>query len=143
MLHAYGVILILQFFASGNNALSNRHILRSMSTGIAHLPSISDPDILHALRQLMAVNWTEISDEAKDAVEAAVTKKTDDALGLEELKNAWRVAEAVEKFSGILVSLRMALDDYSGASGDVCNHMIHLLFNLDIVEDSLIVWTCW
>ena len=110
-----------------------------MSTGIAHLPSISDPDILHALRQLMAVNWTEISDEAKDAVEAAVTKKTDDALGLEELKNAWRVAEAVEKFSGILVSLRMALDDYSGASGDVCNHMIHLLFNLDIVEDSKIL----
>ena len=33
----------------------------------------------------------------------------------------------------------MALDDYSGASGNVCSHMIRLLFNLEIVEDIVIL----
>lgn len=92
--------------------------LREMSTSIARLPEIADPDVLHALRSLMAENWLEISEEATDAVDAALSKKTDDTAGQEQLINAWRAAEAVEKFSGTLVTIRMALDDLTGVTGE-------------------------
>lgn len=73
-----------------------------MSTSIAHQPAYK------------LLNWIKIPDEAKDTVEAALTKKTDDTAGKEELTNVWRAAEVVEKFSGTLVSLRTELDDLNG-----------------------------
>ncbi|KAI5081992.1 hypothetical protein GOP47_0001735 [Adiantum capillus-veneris] len=91
---------------------------QAMSTSIANLPDIADTDVLRALKSLIAEKWTDIPEETEDAVEAALTKKTDDTAGIEQLKNAWRAAEAVEKFSGTLVSIRMALDDLTGASGE-------------------------
>eukprot|EP00250_Pteridium_aquilinum_P010531 c19454_g1_i1 orf=203-871(+) len=109
--------------------------LRAMSTSIARLPEIADSDVLQALRGLMAVNWLEISEEAKDAVEAALTKKTDDTAGQEDLKNAWRAAEAVEKFSGTLVTIRMALDDLTGASGEKVRPLPPLL--IDALKSAL------
>lgn len=109
--------------------------LRSMSTSIGHLPAVSDPEVLQALHRLLAVNWTEIPDEAEDAVETALTKKTDDTAGQEELKNAWRAAEAVEKFSGTLVSLRMTLDDLNGPSGEKVRPLPPLL--VDALKSAL------
>lgn len=89
-----------------------------MSSDVAQLPSISDADVLKALRQLLAVNWIEIPDEVEDAVESALSKKTDDVAAQEALASAWRAADAVEKFSGTLVSLRMELDELSGLGGE-------------------------
>ncbi|MCO5572308.1 hypothetical protein L7F22_026061 [Adiantum nelumboides] len=102
---------------------------RAMSTSIANLPDIADLDVLHALKRLIAENWSEIPEEATDAVEKALTKKTDDTAGIEQLKNAWRTAEAVEKFSGTLVSLRMALDDLTGLTGEKVRPLPPLLLD--------------
>ncbi|KAH7442543.1 hypothetical protein KP509_03G093400 [Ceratopteris richardii] len=108
---------------------------RMMNTNVSTLPDIADKNILHALKALMAVNWTEISDEAKDAVEAALTNSTSDNAGLEKLKDAWRAAEAVEKFSGTLVTLRMCLDDMSGLTGENVKPLPPLL--LDALKTAL------
>ncbi|KAH7284600.1 hypothetical protein KP509_34G061800 [Ceratopteris richardii] len=105
-------------FRPDNFGSSSANQMRLISTTISKFPEVADADVLHALRLLIAVKWTEIPDEAKDAVEAALSKQSSDTAGIEQLKNAWRAAEAVETFSGTLVSIRMALDDLTGFSGE-------------------------
>ncbi|KAL4190457.1 hypothetical protein AMTRI_Chr07g24890 [Amborella trichopoda] len=65
---------------------------RSFSADVSQLPVITDPDIF----------WDELPD-------AVVHDAKKDALA-----NVFRAAEAVEQFGGVLVSLRMELDDETG-----------------------------
>lgn len=109
--------------------------LRALSTSISKLPKIADPDLLHAVQRLMAVNWSEISEETKDAVSAALSKRTEDKAGQEKLANAWRAAKAVEQFSGTLVNIRMELDDLTGFSGERVRPLPPLL--MEAVKSAL------
>eukprot|EP01018_Ginkgo_biloba_P024527 Gb_29445 [translate_table: standard] len=92
--------------------------IRLFSSDISALPPVTDTDVKYALRDLMAADWEEIHDSIKSDVMNALSKETDDKDGQEALANAWRAAEAVEHFCGVLVSLRMELDEISGGSGE-------------------------
>jgi len=83
------------------------------------LPAISDPEIESAFKDLLATSWNELPDSLIKEAEKAVSKATDDKAGQEALKNVFRAAEACEEFSGTLVTLRMALDDLCGLTGEV------------------------
>ncbi|KAI4388610.1 hypothetical protein MLD38_000922 [Melastoma candidum] len=91
---------------------------RLFSEDVAHMPEIKDPVILDAFKELMAVNWDEIPNDALHVVKLALSKSTDDASGKEVLANVFRAAEAVEEFTGVLTSLKMELDDSVGMSGE-------------------------
>ncbi|RWW34512.1 hypothetical protein GW17_00000711 [Ensete ventricosum] len=93
---------------------------RAFSCNVNQLPGIADPDIEAAFKDLMAMNWDEIPDSVTHNTKKSLSKATGDKTGQEALANAFRAAEASAEFSGILVSLRMALDDLSGISGEVC-----------------------
>ncbi|KAK1257273.1 hypothetical protein QJS04_geneDACA022924 [Acorus gramineus] len=90
---------------------------RLFSADTVQLPSISDDDVKRALKNLMAVSWDEIPDSVIPEAKKALSKETPDKAGQEALANVYRAAEAVEEFSGVLVSLRMDLDDRMGATG--------------------------
>ena len=83
------------------------------------MPAISDPEIESAFKDLLAASWNELPDSLIKEAEKAVSKATDDKAGQEALKNVFRAAEACEEFSGTLVTLRMALDDLCGLTGEV------------------------
>ncbi|KDP38375.1 hypothetical protein JCGZ_04300 [Jatropha curcas] len=91
---------------------------RYFSQDVSHLPAIQDPEIKRAFKDLMAASWDELPDPLIYDVKNALSKKTDDNAGQEILKNVFRAAEAVEEFSGILISLKMELDDSIGMSGE-------------------------
>ncbi|KAJ8479082.1 hypothetical protein OPV22_022809 [Ensete ventricosum] len=91
---------------------------RAFSCNVNQLPGIADPDIEAAFKDLMAMNWDEIPDSVTHNTKKSLSKATGDKTGQEALANAFRAAEASAEFSGILVSLRMALDDLSGISGE-------------------------
>ena len=80
---------------------------------------MSDPEIETALKDLMAASWNELPHSLVEEAKKAVSKATDDAAGQEALKNVFRAAEACEEFGGVLVTLRMALDDLCGLTGEV------------------------
>lgn len=65
------------------------------------------------------MSWDEIPDSVLEEAKKALSKNTDDKAGQEALKNVLRAAEACVEFGGVLVSLRMALDDLCGLSGEV------------------------
>ena len=92
---------------------------RSFSEDVNHLPLIKDPEIEIVFKDLMAASWDEIPDTVIHDAKRALSKNTDDKAGQETLANVFRAAEAVEEFSGILVSLRMEIDDSIGLSGEV------------------------
>ncbi|CAD5185498.1 unnamed protein product [Musa acuminata subsp. malaccensis] len=91
---------------------------RAFSCNVNQLPGIADPDIEAAFKDLMAMNWDEIPDSVTHNTKKTLSKATGDETGQEALANAFRAAEASVEFSGILVSLRMALDDLGGISGE-------------------------
>ncbi|KAM7477935.1 hypothetical protein LguiA_026148 [Lonicera macranthoides] len=90
----------------------------SFSEDVSHLPLIKDPEIEIVFKDLMASSWDEIPDTVIHDAKKALSKNTDDKAGQEILANVFRAAEAVEEFSGILVSLRMEIDDSIGLSGE-------------------------
>lgn len=93
--------------------------MRFFSSNEKHLPAISDPEIESAFKDLLAASWNELPDSLVAEAKKAVYKTTDDKAGQEALKNVFRAAEACEEFSGTLVTLRMALDDLCGLTGEV------------------------
>uniref|UniRef100_A0A2P2IXJ6 Uncharacterized protein MANES_18G032800 n=1 Tax=Rhizophora mucronata TaxID=61149 RepID=A0A2P2IXJ6_RHIMU len=91
---------------------------RSFSEDVTHLPVIQDPEILNAFKDLMAESWDELPDSVVYDVKQALSKNTDDKAGQEILANVFRAAEAAEEFGGILISLKMDLDDSIGYMGE-------------------------
>ncbi|KAL6853589.1 hypothetical protein ACP4OV_019618 [Aristida adscensionis] len=103
--------------SGGNNPMS-WNSRRFFSSNEKHLPAISDPEIESAFKDLMAASWNELPGSLVEEAKKAVSKATDDKAGQEALKNVFRAAEACEEFSGVLVTLRMALDDLCGITGE-------------------------
>ncbi|KAK4768716.1 hypothetical protein SAY87_003857 [Trapa incisa] len=91
---------------------------RHFSEDVASMPEIKDPQILNATEELLANNWDELPEDMLLDVKKALSKSSEDEAGKEALANVLRTAEAVEEFSGILVSLKMELDDSVGLSGE-------------------------
>ncbi|KAH9301113.1 hypothetical protein KI387_012696, partial [Taxus chinensis] len=92
--------------------------MRAFSSDISAFPPITDPNVKNALKDVLASDWGELHDSLKANVLDALSKETDDKAGQEALANAWRAAEAVEHFSGVLESLRMEIDEISGSTGE-------------------------
>jgi Domain of unknown function (DUF4370) len=67
----------------------------------------------------MATSWDHLPELVVSEAKKAASKETKDVLGQKHLKDLFAAAEACEEFSGTLVSLRMALDDLSGITGEV------------------------
>ncbi|CAI0558364.1 unnamed protein product [Linum tenue] len=84
----------------------------------AHLPEIKDHDVLCAFKDLMAASWDEIDATVVHDVKNALSKNSDDKSGQEILKNVFRSCEAVEEFGGMIMTLKMELDDSIGMSGE-------------------------
>ncbi|CAI0558362.1 unnamed protein product [Linum tenue] len=91
---------------------------RSYSEDVAHLPEIKDHDVLCAFKDLMAASWDEIDATVVHDVKNALSKNSDDKSGQEILKNVFRSCEAVEEFGGMIMTLKMELDDSIGMSGE-------------------------
>ncbi|KAK4751426.1 hypothetical protein SAY87_004908 [Trapa incisa] len=91
---------------------------RHFSKDVASMPEIKDPQILNAAEELLANNWDELPEDVLYDVKKALSKSSEDEAGKEVLANILRTAEAVEEFSGILVSLKMEFDDSVGLSGE-------------------------
>ncbi|KAL2254037.1 succinate dehydrogenase subunit 5, mitochondrial [Sesamum indicum] len=91
---------------------------RSFSEDVAHMPVIKDPEIERAFKDLMATNWNELPPAVVEDVKNALSKNTEDKAAQDVLKNVFRAAEAVEEFTGIIMSLKMEMDDAIGASGE-------------------------
>ncbi|XP_043714386.1 succinate dehydrogenase subunit 5, mitochondrial-like [Telopea speciosissima] len=91
---------------------------RSFSEGLTHLPAIADHEIENVFKDLMAASWDELPDALIHDAKKALSKNTEDKASQEILANVFRAAEAVEQFGGVLVSLRMEIDDAIGLSGE-------------------------
>ncbi|THG01820.1 hypothetical protein TEA_006166 [Camellia sinensis var. sinensis] len=91
---------------------------RFFSEDVTHFPDIKDPEILFVFKDLMAASWDELPDTLISDANKALSKNTDDKAAQEAVANVFRAAEAVEEFSGMLVSLRMAIDDSTGLGGE-------------------------
>ncbi|XP_010912846.1 succinate dehydrogenase subunit 5, mitochondrial isoform X2 [Elaeis guineensis] len=104
---------------------------RAFCSNVSQLPAISDSDIEAAFKDLMAMNWDEIPDSVVNETKKALSKVTDDKAGQEALANVFRAAEASVEFGGVLVSLRMALDDLNGLTGENVGHLP------DYLEDAI------
>jgi hypothetical protein len=101
------------------------------------LPAISDPEIESAFKDLLASSWNELPDSLVAEAKKAVSKATDDNAGQEALKNVFRATEACEEFSGTLVTLRMALDDLCGLTGEVSTcYLCFLMYFLGCLYQS-------
>lgn len=93
--------------------------IRSFSDDISHFPVIEDPQIKRAFKDLIATNWDNLPAAVVHDVKKALSKSTEDKAAQDSLKNVFRAAEAVEEFTGIVMSLKMELDDAIGLSGEV------------------------
>jgi len=91
---------------------------RFFSEDVTHLPDFKDPEIHFVFKDLMAASWDELPDTLIHDVKKALSKKTDDKAGQEVVAIVFRAAEAAVEFGGILVSLRMEIDDSMGLSGE-------------------------
>ncbi|CAL9186816.1 unnamed protein product, partial [Musa hybrid cultivar] len=111
---------------SGRKYLYTLNLRLAFSSNISQLPVIADPDIEAAMKDLLAINWDEIPDSVINETKKALSKTTEDKAGQEALANVFHAAEASVEFSGVLVSLRMALDDLCGLSGEVSHFVYHL-----------------
>lgn len=67
----------------------------------------------------MATNWDELPPSVVEDVKNTLSKSTEDKAAQDVLKNVFRAAEAVEEFTGIIMSLKMEMDDAIGVSGEV------------------------
>ncbi|KAM5565665.1 succinate dehydrogenase subunit 5, mitochondrial [Rosa sericea] len=91
---------------------------RFSSNDVGHFPEIKDPVLLNAFKDLMAASWDELPKLVVREVKAALSKNTDDQTGKEHLTNVLRAAEAVEEFGGMVMQLKMDMDDSVGLSGE-------------------------
>ncbi|KAH7523603.1 hypothetical protein FEM48_Zijuj06G0029400 [Ziziphus jujuba var. spinosa] len=91
---------------------------RFYSEDHVHTPSIADPDLERAFKDLMATSWDHLPNHVIHDAKAALSKNTEDKAGKEVVENVFRAAEAVEEFSGMLLNLKMELDDTIGMSGE-------------------------
>ena len=107
------------------------NLRRAFCSNVSQLPAISDSDIEAAFKDLMAMNWDEIPDSVVNETKKALSKVTDDKAGQEALANVFRAAEASVEFGGVLVSLRMALDDLNGLTGEVCMFYLYSLCHFE------------
>lgn len=112
------ISLSMSLISGGNNPIS-WNLRRFFSSNEKHLPAISDPEIECAFKDLLAASWNELPVSLVEEAKKAVSKATDDKAGQEALKNVFCAAEACEEFGGTLVTLRMALDDLCGLTGEV------------------------
>ncbi|XP_057425495.1 succinate dehydrogenase subunit 5, mitochondrial [Lotus japonicus] len=92
--------------------------MRFYSQDVSHMPDIKDSDLYNAFKDLMAENWSDLSDSLVNDVKSALSKSTDDKTGKEAVENMFRAAQAVEEFGGMLTSLKMEIDDTVGMSGE-------------------------
>ncbi|KAK7291125.1 hypothetical protein RIF29_06031 [Crotalaria pallida] len=92
--------------------------MRFYSEDVTHTPDIKDPKLLNAFKDLLAESWDELPDSVVYDVKQALSQSTEDNAGKEVVANVFRAAEAVEEFGGIITSLRMAIDDSVGMSGE-------------------------
>ncbi|EOY14522.1 hypothetical protein QUC31_000084 [Theobroma cacao] len=92
--------------------------MRYFSEDVTHMPAIKDPEIQNVFKDLMAASWDEVPYSVVQDAKKALSKNTDDKAGQEALKNIFRAAEAVEEFGGVLMSMKMELDDSIGLSGE-------------------------
>ncbi|GAV88644.1 DUF4370 domain-containing protein [Cephalotus follicularis] len=92
--------------------------IRYFSEDVSHMPVIQDPDVHRVFKDLMAASWDELPNSVIYDAKKALSKNTDDKAGQEILTNVFRAAEAVEEFNGILVALKMEIDDCIGVSGE-------------------------
>lgn len=67
----------------------------------------------------MAASWDELPNPVISNANKVLSKNTDDKAGQEVVADVFRAAEACVEFGGILVSLRMEIDDLVGLSGQV------------------------
>ncbi|KAK7310488.1 hypothetical protein RJT34_08041 [Clitoria ternatea] len=91
---------------------------RFFSEDVTHMPNIKDPELQNVFKDLFAENWSELPDAVVYDVKNALSKNTDDKAGKEVVENVFRAAEAVQEFGGILVTLRMEIDDSTGLGGE-------------------------
>ncbi|KAL9255280.1 Succinate dehydrogenase subunit 5, mitochondrial-like protein [Drosera capensis] len=91
---------------------------RFFSEDVAHFPDIKDPEIKNVFKDFIAANWDELPESLIHDAKTVLSKDTDDKTGKEALANVFCSAEAVEEFIGILVSLKLELDDSVGLSGE-------------------------
>lgn len=96
---------------------------RSFSEDLAHMPVIKDPEIERVFKDLMAESWDDIPERVFHDVKKALSKNTDDKAGQEVLKTVFCAAEAVEEFTGIIMNMKMEIDDSIGMSGEVIWYM--------------------
>ncbi|WOL15545.1 succinate dehydrogenase subunit 5, mitochondrial-like isoform X1 [Canna indica] len=108
---------------SGGRTPFTLNLRRAFSSDINQLPPVTDPEIEAALKDLLAMNWDEIPETVINETKKALSKATEDRAGQEALQNVFRAAEASVEFGGVLVSLRMALDDLAGLSGENVGHL--------------------
>ena len=92
--------------------------LRAFSQDVAPMPDIKDSDIKAAFKNFIAADWGELPNSLIHDASKALSKDSDD-VGKEALKNVFRAAEASEEFIGTLETLKMAIDDLVGLSGEV------------------------
>ncbi|OVA15784.1 Protein of unknown function DUF4370 [Macleaya cordata] len=91
---------------------------RAFSEDVTHLPTITDPELRSVFKDLMAMSWDNLPHAVIHDAKNALSKNTEDKIGKEILTNVFRAAVASEHFSGVLVSLRMEIDDSIGLSGE-------------------------
>ncbi|KAL3505180.1 hypothetical protein ACH5RR_035021 [Cinchona calisaya] len=91
---------------------------RYFSGDVAHMPVIKDTEIECAFKNLLDTNWDELPPAVVHDVKKALSKSSDDKASQEALACVFQAAEAVEEFTGILTSLKMAIDDSIGLSGE-------------------------
>ncbi|KAK1436580.1 hypothetical protein QVD17_02361 [Tagetes erecta] len=98
--------------------IGSRRCFSRFSGCLTQFPDIKDGDIKLAFKELMAVSWDELPDAVINKTKRALSKNTQDKTSEEALANLLRAAEAVEEFSGFLVTLKMEIDDSVGMSGE-------------------------
>ncbi|KAF5192983.1 Succinate dehydrogenase subunit 5 protein [Thalictrum thalictroides] len=92
--------------------------IRGFCESVTQLPIIRDSDISTVFKDFMAISWDDLPESVINDAKKALAKNTRDTDGKEVLADVFRAAEAVEEFGGILVSLRMEIDDIIGLSGE-------------------------
>lgn len=92
--------------------------IRAFSQDVAPLPDIKDSEIKVALKNFIAADWGELPQSLIRDASGVLSKDSDDKAGKEALKNVFRAAVAAEEFIGTLETLKMAIDDLVGLSGE-------------------------
>lgn len=90
-----------------------------MTSDLSALPDFKDDGLRKALDALLGSSWLKVEATVKSAVESALASNSDDTSGKEALGDAWRSAQAIENFGGILTEMLMELNDLSGGTGEV------------------------